>query len=496
MSSTVRVPLSVLDHIWPSNYPASSWYIPLKDGVTPQEAFSALKDGLRLTFKQLPWLSGKLYHQAPSTPGWRPGQIEIRYEPEDLEGDSAPLPQFRFKIINESESLMTYDEIRECGFPMDAFSDDDLLWGEHIYVPDEESGAYCVKIQANFIQGAVILCGGINHKVCDGTAEFDIWRVWAANCDALQSGCTPILPDPMSSDRSLIERIWATESTYSQPEHMMQPNSWTLLSMDPPGVPRPTPGGTYTIPSTKHMQAFMFYLSPEKFAALHKHCVEKGGAASSISAVDALTALIWRSLLRARRTAARDSGRASEADLNEAEAKLQIMHDGRPGLSRRNAVPSPYLGNLAFMNDCVLPLAQLTGSEMSVADIALAIREVANAATPDAMLDACTIARRLHDLSDLEVKISPLRGYDLILSPIIMVDVDDVRWGGNVFASGGKPDGLRPHMDAFNKGARLCFSMPRQKGSGASFIANMYPDELEALLEDEEFGEYAMYLSS
>jgi len=55
MSPTDHIPLSVLDHFCPPNYTAISWYIPLKDDVTAQNAFAALREGLRLTFQQLSW---------------------------------------------------------------------------------------------------------------------------------------------------------------------------------------------------------------------------------------------------------------------------------------------------------------------------------------------------------------------------------------------------------------------------------------------------------
>ncbi|RYP24610.1 hypothetical protein DL765_000436 [Monosporascus sp. GIB2] len=497
-SSIVHVPLGVLDHFCPPNYTAISWYIPLKDGVSPQEAFAALQDGLRLTFKQLPWLSGKVYKQAPSTPGWRPGQLEIRYDPADLEQDPAPLPQFQFKQLDTAQTSMSYDEIKESGFPMDAFPDDEVLWGEYINVPGEDKGAECWKAQANFMPGAVLLCGAAHHNVCDGTSQFDVWRAWATNCDCLQSGATPTTPDPLSSDRGLVERIWATEGAMkrdAKADEDVQRVSWTLLDMDPPDAPNlRLPAAALTF--DKSMQSAIFYISSDKFLALHKRCVDGAGAAVRISGNDALTALIWRCLLKARRKAALDAGRAGESDLEGVEARLQLTLDGRPDISRKGAMPLVYLGNVVFMNRCVMPLTTLTASETSLATIAAAIRRVVDAATADAMLDAYTLARCVDDLTSLGLRLSPLSGYDMILSSLVMFPVEEMRWGGRAFAKGGKPDALRPLWDAINTAARLCFPLPRKTGAGTQFVVNLFQEEMDLLLVDEEFGEYAVYLSS
>lgn len=510
MSSTIHVPLGVLDHFCPPNYTAAGWYIPLKNGVTYEEAFAALQDGLRLTFQQYPWLSGKVFKQACSTAGSRPGQLEIRYNTSDIEdGD---LPQFRFnEISDEDEDHMSHDDIRECGFPLDAFPDKDVLWGDYINAPKENKGAECFKAQANFMPGVVFLCGAAHHNVCDGTAQFEIWRRWAENCKALQSGTAAETPDPLSSDRELIERIWATEGNGiggKENNNEIPPVSWTLLDMDRPGAePRPKPS-----PLSCHetMQSAVFYIGPDKFAALHKRCMQGpeggegcggGGGRGRISGNDVLTALIWRGLLKARRIAALRAGRVSEADLAGVEARLQLTLDGRPDISRAGSLPLVYLGNLVFMNICTLPLDELTAPSLSPTDNRLAhvarhIRDVADGATADAMLGAYGLARRADNLTSLGLRLAPLRQWDMMLSSLIMFPVGEVRWGGRVFARQGQPEAFRPLWDEINSVARLCFPLPRKSGAGAEFVINLFEDEMELLLEDKEFGEFAVYVSS
>ena len=394
---------------------------------------------------------------------------------------------------------MSYDEIKDCGFPMDTFSDDEVLWGEYINVPEDDKGAECLKAQANFMPGAVYLCGATHHNVCDGTSQFDVWRAWAANCNALQSDTTPATPDPLSSDRALIERIWATEGAGNgkfKRDKNMQPVSWTLLDMDMPNAAEPRPPAAAALSFDETMQSAVFYISSDKLATLHKRCVQEAGAAARISGNDVLTAFIWRGLLKARREAALNAGRVCELDLEGVEAKLQLTLDGRPDISREGLMPLIYLGNLVFMNLCTLPLTTLTAPETRIATIAHTIRQVADAASADAMLDSYALARQVDHLSSLGLRLRPLRGYDMILSSLIMFPVEDMRWGGRMFAKGGEPDALRPLWDAINTVARLCFPLPRKSGAGTEFVLNLFQDEMDLLVEDEEFSEYAAYLSS
>ncbi|KAH6855505.1 hypothetical protein B0I37DRAFT_395567 [Chaetomium sp. MPI-CAGE-AT-0009] len=491
MSPMIRAPVGVLDHFCPPNYTAFGWYIPLKDGVAPQDAFATLRHGLRLTFKQLPWLSGKVYKKAPSTPGWRPGELEIGYDLADLEGD---IPQFRFKQFDESHIPMSYDEIRDCAFPLDTFADDEILWGTYIKVPEEDEGAECFKAQANFIPGGLLLCGATHHNVSDGTGQFDVWRLWAANCSGLQSGATPEVVDPLSSDHTLIERIWAAESTPKESKDI-NPVSWNLLDMDPPTAP-PRPTAIPTLFSEDAMRSVIFYMSPNDFTALHKKCVREAGLEARISGNDALTALVWRGLLKARRTAALNSGRASASDLADVKAKLHLTLDGRPDISQRGDMPLVYLGNVVYMNLCTLPLSTLTAPD-GLAAVAKAIRQTAEAATSETMLDAYGLAREVEDLATLGMRLAPLRHYDMMLSSLIMFPVEGMRWGGELFARGGEPDAVRPLLDEINKVARLCFPLPRRKAAaGVEFVLNLFDDEMELLMGDPEFSEFAVYLSS
>lgn len=102
-------------------------------------------------FLQVPWLNGTVHRQDSDTPGWRPGQLEIRYEATNSDCCMPKCEQLRY---NELNSTASYNELKANGFPLDTFRDEELLWIPDSYVNGNlEVGVEVVAAQANFIPG-------------------------------------------------------------------------------------------------------------------------------------------------------------------------------------------------------------------------------------------------------------------------------------------------------------------------------------------------------
>ncbi|KAI1361472.1 hypothetical protein F5Y08DRAFT_18028 [Xylaria arbuscula] len=487
--------LNPLDHFPPSNYTYFVTCLPLKEGVTSEEASQVLREGLRRTFVQLPWLSGKIHYQSPNAPGWRPGQLEIRYDEADFGGD-APLRQLRIKHLDPEELGATYEELRESGFPLDRFDDEQLTPSE--LLPRYEDGPDCFSAQANFLPGACLLTTASQHAACDGTSQFDVWKIFAANCDSLQEPGSP-WPEPPaaeSSDRTLLERIWETEGT-GTPLQDVDPASWSLLDISRPGEPRLEAAPSLKILSEEPMQAAKFYMSPDKFSLLQKQCAEQtaGQQGVNISANDALSALVWRCMLRAKYKAVLEGSRSSaKQDARSAKARLFMTLDARPDISQ--AMPMVYLANCFVINICVKPVAALSSAETSVGEVARDIRGVLNKTTRAVLLDGYTVAREAPDLDAIRLNRGHTPGsFDMVLSSLLMFPVQDVKFGGRVFANEGRPDGMQPLMRRFNRASQVCFVMPRRPWGGVELVLNLYPDEMKILLDDDEFSEWCLFWS-
>ncbi|KAK2039663.1 hypothetical protein LZ31DRAFT_72109 [Colletotrichum somersetense] len=491
----LHVRLNPVDHFPPGNYATCCLYLQLKPDVTPAQAFAILHEGLLRTFRQLPWLSGKIYPMAEGSPGWRPGNLEIRYDPDRL--DDAVSERLR---LNELPATgPSYEDLREQQFPTDAFPDEELIWAPPL--PDVSKGAACVVAQANFLPGGCLLCFGVNHYASDGNGTVTIWKLWADHCVALQDtrAPPPVAPAPECSDRDVLRRIWTREGTV-KPREDIGAASWAMWDLEPPGkdqqgvVPHDVEAQGYKSAAAnmpqESMTSAIFYFTPVSFASLLERCAHDEGR--RVSSNDALCGLVWRCLLKARRAAALEAGR----DLDGVQSRLYLTLDARPEFS--TALPSPYLGNLSVMNRCSMALETLAAPGQSLGAVASHIRAVAEAAHTEALLDAFAVADGTADLGDLTLRGSGVRGFDMLLASLLTLPVDEMCFGGGVFGGGdgGRPEAFRPLMGGFNRFSRLCFVLPRKKHGGVEAIVNLFEREMEFLLEDDEFGRYAMYLTS
>ncbi|KAL2167883.1 hypothetical protein VTG60DRAFT_670 [Thermothelomyces hinnuleus] len=520
-SKTVHIPLNTMDHMPPPNYSNFIYYLPLKPGVSAREAFEFLQKGLQITFARLPWLAGKVFPASPTAPNYRPGLLEIRY---DLpEGDATiPLHQFRFK---ELESSLTYNEIRETDFHPETFDDATVTWAP--YLPDVTKGADVFVAQANALPGGIVLTMAICHVVSDGVGIMNAARAWANGCRELHLGASHTTLPPQISDHEVLERACdAYEGQTKKSADQFPPESWRLLNMEPPyaagqeePAPAPAPASFLVTKSSdgvpRMMKSYLFYIPPAKVAALRENCIRELGGDVDLSINDVVCALIWRSLLKARVSGARDASKcdgAPAADGNTSpnvrpstfegvEARLQLPFDARPYLSH-DVVPSDYMGNFTMMNQVVLPLADLVAPSTSVASVARTIREGAKGITAERLMEAYALLRTLFQNGKPSMKLNKtlaVGGTGLIITSLVAFPLSDLCFEPDetrttFFGNGGKPEAMRTLMGAINQVFRYGAVLPRKQHGGIEFAVNALDEEFDALMRDEELCKYALLM--
>ncbi|KAL9124056.1 MAG: hypothetical protein Q9217_006577 [Psora testacea] len=504
-SATIHLPLNPLDHSPPPNYTCSTCYLPLKPDVNPDEAFRVLREGLHKTFVQLPWLSGKIWPQSSDTPGWRPGQLEIRYKSVDIAGQ--PPYQLKFKQLPSS---VTYDDLKESAFPTDVFEDHDVIWAP--YMPDVTKGCEVFVSQASFLPGGCLLTSALHHNAGDGLSTFYVVNLWADHCKALQSQSTqPPAPAPERSDHSLLERIWAKEGK-GKPASEIDPNVWRLHGLDPAHLQpdEPISNGDKALHASSqaakvngHQQPIksaIFYISPSNFSALQKESVRVlKAAAHVVSGTHAICALVWRCLEKARYTAAASPEVTGQpAAGTDDNARMDILLDGRAGFSE--SLPSTHLGNHTVHVRSTMALQTLTSPDTKIAPIAGLISENASRLDSATLMEAFTLLKTMPDYEWLsqqkwQGRLSISR-VALMITSMLMVPHDQLNFGDGFFGNMGKPDSSRPLMGGLNRsGTRICFVLPRTANGGVEFIVNLSEEEMSLLEEDEEFERYAMLLA-
>ena len=502
-SALSHLPLTPLDHLPPHNYTASVFYLSLQPDVSSNEAFQVLQKGLHKTFAQLPWLSGKIWEQSAETHGWRPGQLEIRYEPVGIDGP----PPYQLRLNHLSTSL-SYDDLKEAAFPTDAFEDSELTWAP--FMPDLSHGCEVFVAQANFLPGGFIVTGGLHHVAGDGNASFMIFNQWADHCKALQNHTTPpATPPPDSSDRNLHDWIWAKEGTgESAPE--IDAEVWRLLGLGPSDADLLLdPSNHKSLPISddhksqqdlatagvnhghqRSLKSAIFYMSPSNFTALQTECAHELGAAAQISGTHAICGLVWYCLMKAQ---------SAEIAAHERTQEVDILLDGRSGFS--HSLPQMYLGNHTLHLQSFISHSANAPPDTSIASVAGIICKNLSRVDSTKLLNMYTLLREMPDYNALQRRkwqpqMKSFSSSKMMITSMLMVPSDRVRFGDRVFRNEGKPDGARVLMGAFNRsGTRLCFVLPKTPNGGVEFIINLYQEEMDALLDDEEFNRYAAFLA-
>jgi trichothecene 3-O-acetyltransferase len=513
----LHIPLGPLDHIAPCNIPQSIIYLGLKRNISPKDAFTCLREGLRQTILQAPWLSGRVYLQSRDSPGWRSGQLEIRYVSMEHGREISQTSEIPLRF-NELPTSTSFAELREAGFPLDVFDDEVLLWTSP-FEPDFESGAEVFSAQANFVPGGCLLVLSIAAPASDGTAMLNVTKLWADHCRSLlherqdkpATGNQSVLPLPAGSvDRAALDTTLAKARDLSKllqtSDKHQASDLQRLVGVD--GCDRASKdasklddsadtnvglGASHDIYQAPDMKPSIFYMPQPMYTELRKELAAVHNTAD-VSGNDVICAFIWRSIIRAW-TAVRAA--QQKADVGET-ATLAIPFDARPDVS--HLLPASYLGNLNFEHIFTLPLRTLISQGTSIPWVAKMIRTNAmKQAHQHALLEAYGLLRSVpeYEIRHVQIRASRMSSQSAsvgILSPMVL-PFNDTCFGEHVFANGGRPEAFRPMMGICNREYRTCFVIPRKQHGGIEFVMTLSEEETDFLRDDDEFSRYAFSIS-
>lgn len=410
------------------------------------------------------------------------------------------LEQFRF---NRTNIGICFDDLDDQCFPTDALKTKDMIWVD--FLPDlAKEGCEVFAAQANFLDKGCVLTVAMHHAAGDGVACFNVVKLWAANCQAVQAA-DPLAqaPPELWSDRDLPERIWMQEKGPVATEDIGQ-DVWQLIDLDRNMQPAShhqrsafASRGNVDASGPRVMKSAIFYVSPANFRRLHEGCIRELDGSTQVSASHALCALVWRALMKARLAAHVDA--SSMIDANE-QARLDTPIDARSGFS--HAMPVSYLGNCSPTKYHWKTIGELTAEETTVASIAASIANAFSGITTDTLQDLYAILRELPDFGVLlprwhQPHITSIGRSSMMITSLLTLPLDDLQFGDVVFGNQGRPKGARVLMDPFNQSeTSICFVLPRTRSGGVEFILNFYEEELELVLGNDEFRKYVDFVTS
>ncbi|RMD43204.1 hypothetical protein DV735_g1890, partial [Chaetothyriales sp. CBS 134920] len=496
--------LNAFDYVNPNHYMGLVFYFSLQDGVTFDEVFTNLQEGLNRTLDLIPALGGKMMNASEQEIGYKKGDLAVTIPPLSL----AASVKNRLVFKDLSGVLPPFQKLRDAGFVPSAFKDELVL-------PEDTFPKFPADIlvaQANFVQGGCILAVNLNHCCLDGLGVMIALKAWAENCRFLQGdeSATCDWYDPESFNHSLPEVLHEQEG-YSRPVEEIDPGTWAYLPFFPPEEESPE-GQTNGISKTEKKWALpprpvfplhsvwplpraeralrttMFLIPPENIQRLKEEVLadpEAKGVITSIS--DIVQAFFWRAAIRARYRVATELQGQSVGP--EEQSILELPTDGRPYFS--SLLPSTYMGSMLILNRSSLPVETLCSPDTSIGQIAYLLRGSAARITPSLVHDAFTLLQSLPDHSRFSTANMGLAHMHAMISNMILFQTSEISFGGKFFAHGGSPETMRPQLERGNGRFRFLVIFPMKSDGGVELVLGTFPEELEMFKTDEEFTKYA-----
>lgn len=494
--------MNPFDAVNPNHYMGLNFYFALRPGVSFEQAFTKLQNGLAKAFEIIPELDGKMMLASEHEFGYKKGEYRITVPPHSL-----PVPrQLVYKDL--SKVLPSFPKMREAGFSPSLFSDDLVL----DCPPFPPMPADILVAQANFIDGGCILATNFIHTCLDAVGVLMSARIWAECCRYLEGDETATCDwfDPNSFNHDLPELVWQ-EAGYAKPVEEVDPGTWGYLPFpekiakvraQPNGVERSSqntlpPAPMFktqpvwpAAPSDRSLNTTVFLLSGESIHKLKQEALADANAKkASTSVIDIVQAFFWRASIRSRYRVAKEHRGQSFGP--EELSILEMPIDGRPYFSSH--LPSSYMGSLLIMNRPTMSIETLCAPDTSVARIAGVIRESATRITPRLVHDTFTLLQSMSDYSKPATANMGIEHMNAMISNMMLFQTSEISFGDSFFA-GGSPEAMRPQIERGHKRFRFLVISPLRKDGGVELVMGTLPEELKMLMSDEEFTKYAVLL--
>lgn len=470
---------------------------------------SILRAGLEKTTRQRPYLAGRLDREET---GPKAGRLKLTYPSSENVGIT-----FSVNSLNDKPNVWraSYEDLRRLGMPISQL-DPKLL------VPPGGFGrleSYPIAAQANFVPGGCLLNVCLHHSFVDGISGAMLVGVWAHNCKELsqQENATPEASYPQAMSwqlRDIADPYQARSDVTAAPAPLELPDIlqditaptgsditriqdddtlWRLL-----GLKKPTaePLRAWPNPPTSTLVSAIFSASSASILRLKRASapssssvkVVDGEQSLFISSFDAMAALLWRCILRAR-----------HPDLTSPDLSAPLSSCLRIPISLRSAlgISPSYPGNLLLNATTSLPLSSILPSTLTVqAQTALQIR-ASSIFSRDAsrILDAIKLSFVLPDPTSRRPLLPSTTEKDLVITTWEDLPYYQQEWG-TTFGLGDKRNAEFVRVPRGLLGG-VCVVLPRRSGkdgqsleAGLEVMVSLETEQMERLKADAEFGQY------
>ncbi|KAF7557322.1 hypothetical protein G7Z17_g768 [Cylindrodendrum hubeiense] len=437
-------------------YTPISLCFPVLDPSAYPTFVSTLEQGLERLSESFPWVAGQVVNEFASESN--SGIYKIKA----LE----KVPRLLVKDLRDDPLAPTMEGLRTAGFPM-SMLDENVIAPRRTFPggPDYDPMEPVLILQANLIDGGLIITVNGQHSAMDMVGQGEVIRLLSKACkdesfteEELAIGNFP---------RNIV--IPLLDSTFKLSNELEN----QIAQLPPPQAPSSNEkAGPPPAPPNASWAYFSF--SPKSLSALKSSAEGSAdGSASFISTDDALSALIWQSVTRARLP------RLDPAD----ETMLSRAVDTRSHVGAPKAYPG-ILQNIAYSRST---LQQLLDEPLGVVASKLRL-----------MLDPSNLRHRtralatylnsVQDKSVFNIAATVNPATDILLSSWSKFDCCNLDFNLGL----GKPESVR--RPRFNPFECLMYLMPKALDGEISLGISLRDEDMERLRLDTEFTKYGRYI--
>ncbi|KAF2120201.1 putative enoyl-CoA hydratase/isomerase family protein [Lophiotrema nucula] len=361
--------------------------------------------------------------------------------------------------VKDLSEKLSFQGLADSQFDQQLFDADELCSLPQVAYVQREPVDVC-RIQANFIDGGLLLVVQIVHTVIDGSGVTECIKLFSESFRRAQAG-------------ELGHPLLKTESKYTE-------DRTTLVSGNGlPGAIENHPA--LTTSAFAHGKIFGIENACHTYRISHEALIALKQAASPqhpkdnndwVSTGDAIAALIWRSIMLARHHAGHLPAESAS-------------YCGQPYDCRKLlGLPGSYFGNAMYIFRSALQFAELSKPEEGLRAAARAIRADVTAMTVDKIRDMVAFMERTSKESHTRLSFME----DLASSAIIYTS----HFGFNIHELDFGPAFGDGRIKAFRHPARgttvgAVIVMPKLIDGSCEFMITEQPDTLRYLAEDPVF---------
>lgn len=467
------IALSPIDQIMPRLYTRFVLCFSLAPDADHKKVASDLKAGLAATLTEIPFLAGDIVAEEG---GKEKVQLEI--------GEDAGVDfTVRDYTLPETRGLWTtgsYKELEAAHFPITSLTDSLLSPTGMIPMAPRNP---VIAVQANFIDGGLLLVFSKHHSGTDGTGNMVMLKSWARNTALAAAGqkVTPTALPKEAFDRSVLMegtpgqdiKDWPNWSKIVKTETDLHGFKTRGLKFDGDG--KLEAQQKVVVPSLK---SGFWYFSPSKLAALKEAASTKIPGDPWISTNDALCALIWRQVTLARDLKAREMP----------SSNLMVAANLRSRMSP--PLYEKYLGNAAtnaWQNSSVDVLCD--PSRAALQRTAISIRKAVDSLNETTVRGLIGLIDSMPMVTSMTPNCKNLLGPDITITNISTSGWYTFDWGQDL----GKIDRARMPTVAFDG---VCVVFPKLRDGSIELLTMFEESVMEMLKADKAFTEFAEWRCS